>query len=178
MALHEQSVGASDEWYTPPYVFTALGCEFDMDVAHPGAPDAPWIPAREFISADSLAANWHGFIWMNPPFGGRNALDLWLRKFMAHGDGVALVPARTSAPWWQSHVPLSSAVLFVRRKIRFIGGDGRRNTSPAQGSCLLASGRKGEKALYRAEELGLGTLFFPSRVVSAKIRDAMLGGDS
>jgi len=36
MALHEQSVGATDEWFTPPYVFDAFGCEFDMDVASPG----------------------------------------------------------------------------------------------------------------------------------------------
>jgi hypothetical protein len=26
MALHEQSVGATSEWYTPRYIFTALGC--------------------------------------------------------------------------------------------------------------------------------------------------------
>jgi hypothetical protein len=36
MALHEQCVGATDEWYTPPYIFEALGCTFDVDVASPG----------------------------------------------------------------------------------------------------------------------------------------------
>jgi hypothetical protein len=29
MALHEQCTGATDEWYTPPHVFDALGCSFD-----------------------------------------------------------------------------------------------------------------------------------------------------
>ena len=42
MALHEQSVGATDEWYTPPHVFEAMGCEFDLDVASPGQAVTPW----------------------------------------------------------------------------------------------------------------------------------------
>ena len=41
MALHEQCVGATYEWYTPPYVFEALGCTFDVDVASPGAHITP-----------------------------------------------------------------------------------------------------------------------------------------
>jgi hypothetical protein len=36
MALHELSVGATDEWYTPRCIFTVLGCTFDVDVASPG----------------------------------------------------------------------------------------------------------------------------------------------
>lgn len=36
MSLHEQSVGATDEWYTPPYVFDAMDSVFDLDVASPG----------------------------------------------------------------------------------------------------------------------------------------------
>lgn len=35
MALHEQSVGITDEWYTPPHAFRALGASFDIDVASP-----------------------------------------------------------------------------------------------------------------------------------------------
>src|SRR5262245_54193595 len=36
MALHEQSVGATSEWYTPRYIFTEPSCTFDVDVASPG----------------------------------------------------------------------------------------------------------------------------------------------
>jgi hypothetical protein len=67
MALHEQSVGATDEWFTPPYVFDALGCEFDMNVTSPGQDLTPWIPARRFVTCHGLAAPWSGFVWMNPP---------------------------------------------------------------------------------------------------------------
>src|SRR5665811_1172865 len=101
MALHEQCVGATDEWYTPPHVFNAMGCSFDLDVASPGRDKTPWIPAEASIIKDSLECEWRGLVWMNPPFGARNGLVPWLEKFVHHGNGVCLVPDRTSAPWWQ-----------------------------------------------------------------------------
>lgn len=100
MSLHEQSVGATDEWYTPKHVFEAMGVEFDLDVAM-SVPLLPWIPAKSAFVNQGLERQWHGFVWMNPPFGGRNALIPWLDKFIRHHNGVALVPDRTSAPWWQ-----------------------------------------------------------------------------
>lgn len=105
MALHEQCLGATDEWYTPLHVFDALGTRFVMDVASPGPDIVPWVPAGSHITSDSLSKIWRGFIWMNPPFGGRNGLVPWLEKFFAHGNGIALVPDRTSAPWWQEYAP-------------------------------------------------------------------------
>ena len=143
VALHEQSVGATDEWYTPPYVFKALGCRFDLDVAHPGLPYADWVPADALVTHDSLNREWTGFVWMNPPFGGRNGLVPWLDKFAAHGDGICLVPDRTSAPWWQAMAARVDAILFVAPKIKFIGRDGKEGRSPAQGTSLMASGHRG-----------------------------------
>jgi hypothetical protein len=159
MALHEQCVGATDEWYTPPHVFEALGEHFDTDVASPGRDVTPWIPAVTFITSDSLALQWRGFVWMNPPFGGRNGLVPWLRKFFSHGNGIALVPDRTSAPWWQEFAPRSDLALFVARKIKFIGSDGVPGESPAQGTTLLAAGKTAVAALERAALAGLGSCF-------------------
>ena len=162
MALHEQCVGATDEWYTPKYIFDALGCTFDLDVAHPGPPRCDWIPARKIITADSLNQPWAGFVWMNPPFGGRNGTVPWLEKFVAHGNGIALVPDRTSCPWWQHFVPKMDLVLFVAPKIKFIDSDGVPGPSPAQGTCLLASGQPACTALKGAART-LGSLFSASR---------------
>ncbi len=161
MALHEQCVGATDEWYTPPHVFEALGCEFDLDVASPGQTITPWIPALGFITDRSLERHWNGFVWMNPPFGGRNGLEPWLKKFFAHGNGIALVPDRTSAPWWQQHAPRADLALFVAPKLKFIGADGRPGNSPAQGTCLLAIGAWGKQALKNARNRNLGALMYP-----------------
>lgn len=166
MALHEQCVGATDEWYTPPHVFNAMGGSFDLDVSSPGKAVTPWLPAVTFITADSLAADWRGFVWMNPPFGGRNGLVPWLEKFCRHGDGVCLVPDRTSAPWWQQFAPRMDLILFVTPKIKFIGADGQPGKSPAQGTCLMALGPRGRENLYRAEVNGLGFLTKPARVAA------------
>lgn len=161
MALHEQCVGATDEWYTPPYIFEAMGCRFDLDVASPGLGVVPWIPVDRHITADSLNQKWDGFIWMNAPFGARNGLVPWLDKFFAHGNGIALTPDRTSAPWWQKFAPQSDLILVVGKKIRFINADGFEGTSPAQGTTLLAIGPRGVEALTRASAHGLGSLFRP-----------------
>lgn len=162
MALHEQSVGKTNEWYTPPYVFGALACSFDMDVASPGAGVTWWIPANRFVTANSLEQDWSGFVWMNPPFGGRNGLVPWLEKFFAHGDGIALVPDRTSAPWWQRFAPMADAILFVSPKLKFIGVDGKPGDSPAQGTSLFAAGERAIDALNMAQSRGLGLLVHPS----------------
>ncbi len=142
MSLHEQSVGRTDEWYTPPYIFSALGCKFDDD------------PAPKNGSG-GLERPWRGFVWLNPPFGGRNGIVPWLDRFIAHANGIMLVPDRTSAPWWQNWAPKMDAILFVSPKIKFIGASGVPGRSPAQGTCLGAMGAAGVAALYRATSLGI-----------------------
>jgi hypothetical protein len=161
MALHEQCVGATDEWFTPPHVFEALGCQFDVDIASPGREITPWIPAKLFITSNSLSVPWRGFAWANPPFGGRNGLVPWLEKFFEHHDGVALVPDRSSAGWWQEFAPRADLILFTRGKLKFINTDGQPGMSPTQGTCLLAAGQQGVQALRRAAANGLGLLCRP-----------------
>ena len=155
MPHREQAVGKTDEWYTPPRLFNAMGVVFDLDVAHPGLDIVDWIPANQIITHNSLSSKWGGFVWCNPPFGGRNGLDPWLSKFFDHGDGVILTPDRTSAPWWQKHAPKADAILFVSPRVRFIPKEGK-TSSPAQGTTLMASGEKGVNALRNAQQNGLG----------------------
>ncbi len=81
---------SSDDYYTPEWVFDALGERFDLDVcAPPGG--GPFVPTdRYFTQAeDGLTSEWDGFVWMNPPFS--QPLP-WIKKFLAHGNGIALVP--------------------------------------------------------------------------------------
>jgi hypothetical protein len=94
---------------------------------------------------------------MNPPFGGRNGLEPWLGKFFVHGNGIALVPDRTSAPWFQHAWRKANAVLFTR-KIRFLRPDGTEGKSPSCGTALFAAGDLAVTALMTAESNGLGIL--------------------
>jgi hypothetical protein len=152
MAAYE-AAGDSDEWYTPRYIFDAMGETFNLDVACP--PDGPrHVPANSFYSANSLDLEWSGFVWMNPPFGHQSTKRLWLSKFFDHGNGIALLPDRTSAPWWQEFAPLADAVLFIAPKVKFERPDGTVGKSPGTGTTLFASGKRGLDALSRAKDLG------------------------
>ncbi|MCJ8138403.1 phage N-6-adenine-methyltransferase [Falsirhodobacter halotolerans] len=159
MSAWEISLGASDEWYTPRYIFDALGCAFLMDVAAPIG-GGPHVPASHWLTAsdDCLAQDWHGMVWMNPPFGGRNGLIPWLDRFFSHGNGIALTPDRTSAPWWQDANRRCDATLFVAGKIKFERPDGSVGKSPGTGTTLFAVGAGAVSALLRAETRGLGTV--------------------
>lgn len=172
MSHWEPSQGQSDEWYTPPHVFAALNTVFDLDVAHPAYPMETHVPARANISADSLHRAWHGFVWMNPPYGGRNSLEPWLDRFFLHGNGIALVPDRTSAPWFQVAFAKADAVLFTP-KLKFLRPDGSVGKSPSNGSALIAIGPQGSTALDHAYRCGLGILAFPAeRLIEAHGRAA------
>lgn len=160
---HWESSGKSSDWYTPKFIFDALGCRFDLDVA--GALiSASSVPARETITEGSLEREWPAgeFTWMNAPFGGRNGLTPWLDKFFAHGNGIALTPDRTSAPWWQASARKADAILFIDGKVRFLRPDGSEGVSPSNGTTLFAIGVQGCMALARAEVAGLGSVWMPA----------------
>lgn len=158
MSAWEPSIGETSEWYTPAYVFEAMGpIMFDLDVAAPPQ-GGPHVPARNWICERSLDIPWRGFVWMNAPFGGRNGLAPWLNKFFAHGNGIALTPDRTSAPWWQDAARGADAMLMVSGKIKFERPDGSIGKSPGTGTTLFAAGQRAVDALYRAETAGLGTV--------------------
>ena len=162
---HWETAGASDEWYTPAFVFEALGERFDLDVASPECVSLTHVPCSEWLFHDALNHPWFGFIWMNAPFGGRNSLEPWLDRFFAHGNGIALTPDRTSAPWFQDAWRKADAVLFTR-KIRFLRPDGSEGKSPSNGTALMAAGHRAEVALRRAATAGLGILGRPERIAA------------
>jgi hypothetical protein len=158
MSAHEKCVGETDEWFTPPEIFGALKLMFDLDPCQPNDGRAFLsVPCRHFLTAcdDGLAQPWHGLVWMNPPFGARNGVVPWLRKFFTHGNGIGLVAARTSAGWFQDWMPMAGALLFPRGKTKFIRSDGSVGKSPGTGVVLFSSGAIATSALVNS---GLGML--------------------
>lgn len=155
-----QTLGKSNEWYTPKYVFDAMEVRFDLDVAHPPPLFTTDVPANKFFHERALERKWHGFVWMNPPFGGRNGMVPWMKKFMEHGDGVALSTDTTSAKWWQDAAVHVDAVLLTSGRVRFVKPDGSKGGQPVNGTTLWACGGRGVDALKRAEENGLGVVFY------------------
>ena len=151
--MHEPSIGASDDWYTPPAMFDAIGLTFDLDPCSPG--EGHWVPARRVFTKadDGLAQPWSGLVWCNPPFGARNGHVPWLRKFLEHGNGIALVRAYTSAGWFHDWAVRAESMVFPRGKTKFVRPDGTVGTAPGHGIVLLGMGAVANDALRRC---GLG----------------------
>lgn len=151
MSEHEPCIGGSDEWYTPREIFDALGLTFDLDPCSPGS--SHWVPARKVYTAaeDGLSQPWDGIVFMNPPFGGRNGQVPWLRKFIEHANGIAIVAARTSAGWFHDHAVKGQAFLFPRGKTKFIRPDGTTGSSPGTGVVLIGMGETATQALRRSQ---------------------------
>ncbi len=148
MAAYE-AAGESNEWYTPRYIFDALGETFDLDVACP--PEGPrHVPAARWLSSGALSCEWSGFVWMNPPFEHQKGKRQWLAKFFEHGNGIALLPDRTSAPWFQEYGPRADALLWVSPKIKFERPDGTRGEWPGTGTTLFGLGERAVAALVRS----------------------------
>lgn len=154
MAVWE-TLGASDEWYTPKYIFDAIDEGFDLDVAAPFN-GGPHVPTAEWFSMGSLEKDWWGFVWMNPPFGGNNGLKPWIEKFFNHGNGIALTPDRSSSAWWHDCAKRCDGLLVISGRVKFIRADGTVGKSPSCGTTLWASGERASKALKRASKAGLG----------------------
>jgi hypothetical protein len=151
-----ETQGKSDEYYTPKYIFDALGCRFDMDVAAPLDRRFVSVPTETFVHRDSLEHEWNGFVWCNPPFGGRNGLIPWVNKMLLHNRGIFLAPDRTSASWWQSLASYAHCTLFVHGKIKFVRPDGSIAKQPSNGTTLFGYGPQAFEAFLNAENKLLG----------------------
>lgn len=147
----------SNDWYTPKWVFDALGCEFDLDVSAP-VEGPRYVPAARWFWEQGLEQEWSGFVWMNPPYGHMVGKFDWMRKFITHGNGIALMPDRTSAPWWQWAAPQMDAILFVTPKIKFERPDGSLGEQPGNGTTLMALGERAVSALKAGQASGLGVI--------------------
>lgn len=144
---HQSAVMKSDTWLTPQPIINALGA-FDLDPCTP--PVMPWQTAtRRYTEADDgLASPWEGRVWLNPPYS-REAVK-WLRKLSNHGNGIALIFARTETAWFFETIwEKADALLFLKGRIHFHYADGTRASANAGApSVLVAYGKENVTALY------------------------------
>jgi len=122
----------SVECYTPDIILErvegTMGC-IDLDpCSNPGRPN---VRARKHFTRedDGLSREWHGKVFMNPPYG-REIAD-WVSRLCAQWEAgnvteaIALVPARTDAKWFRMLREFPRC--FVWGRLRFIG---QENAAP------------------------------------------------
>lgn len=135
--------GQSVEWYTPPHILEALG-PFDDDPCTPG-------------KTDGLTRAWRGRVWLNPPYG--KETPIWLSRLADHGNGTALIFARTDTTFFFTEVwKRATACLFLRGRIRFHkpGGEIGKHNGGAP-SVLVAYGPMNAQALIDSQLPGYFT---------------------
>ena len=130
----------TDEWYTPRWIIEALG-PFDLDPCSPVVKPYEIAPVSYTKEDDGLSREWHGTVWMNPPYS-RTLLREFYEKMSAHNDGIALLVNRQDNLLWQEVIfPSARSMIFMRKRVRFIRPDGTTGC-PFFGSCLVAWGDK------------------------------------
>ena len=87
-----------------------------------------------------MSKPWCGFIFMNPPFGGRNDHVPWLERFIKHGNGIGIVRAYTSSGWFHDHMEKVDLLLFPRGKTKFVRPNGTIGKAPGHGIVFIGMG--------------------------------------
>lgn len=152
---------ATDERYTPQWVFDGLGLTFDLDPASP-VEGGDVVPATRKLTRldDGLACEWSGLVWLNPPF---SEATPWAAKFRQHGNGVFLGPIANSR-WW---IDLASTadLLWLCRDFAFTHPThaGRRSSMPL---AFLAMGDQATDGLERLATSGVHPGVLVNRVAS------------
>jgi len=155
---------------TPPGIVKPLaslmpGGTFDLDPAarkpwEREQSDAAEVFCDELITEadepDGLEAEWHGHVFLNPPYG-RTENPTWATKIREEIDNVesmtCLVPVSTSADWFQETYGLFDVVCFPDTRLEFVNPD---NFAKAGfDSMLAATGELPEKYQEALSEFGL-----------------------
>ena len=90
-------------------------------------------------------------MFLNPPFD-RYQVATWIRKLAKHGNGIALLHARTEAEWFEPVWESASGILFMADRIHFHRPDGSRQPANSGAPPLLASfGAEALRRLHRCE---------------------------
>jgi phage N-6-adenine-methyltransferase len=126
----------TDDWYTPRWLFRAAGLIFDLDVAAPVDPAFRTCPARQYLTVieNGLASEWHGIVWMNPPYSNPAP---WVARWAQHdAGGLALLPAASSA--WLG-ILLAAADALTTIRCNFMRPDGTTQNGAGRAALMLAS---------------------------------------
>lgn len=139
--------GKTNTWLTPLSLVHSL-CEFDLDpCAYPNHKTAKKLIC---LPDDGLAADWHGRVWLNPPYGKHQ--QLWLKKMLLHGNGIALVFARLETQWIKPFI--SNGFFIIEGRLSFLDSDFIEQNNAGVGNILIPFGRKNIGAILSSDLKG------------------------
>lgn len=105
---------------------------------------------------DGMSVDWHGRVFLNPPYG--TETQRWLERLATHGNGIALVFARTETRMFFDHVwPKAHALMFVAGRPHFHKPDGTKAKGNSGGPVVLIA--YGVANAYALEASGIKGAF-------------------
>ena len=140
-----QTTYTTDDYYTPRWIFDAMGITFDLDVACP--PFGPVnVPATNYYTQtdDGLTQPWYGRVWMNPPY---SKPSPWVERWLNHANGIALLPYSKSK-WLQTLWDSNAALVYIY-SLKFERVDKRMNGSTPFPLGIWAIGDDNIKAIAK-----------------------------
>lgn len=148
----EKSEHTTIEWLTPPELVSSLG-PFDLDPCTPENPPFVHAPVNFSVKQNGLVLPWFGRVYMNPPYG--KGMERWMEKLKQHGNGIALIFARTETKLFFNHIwDDADALLFVKGRIKFYNLEGKITGTPGAPSVFIAYGALNADALEKSEIAG------------------------
>ena len=148
---HVANNSGNNEWYTPSeYIEAARKAMGSIDT-DPASNDIAnkVVKAEKYytIETDGLAHDWHGNVWMNPPYSS-DLITKFIEKLKEqrgnYEQAIILVNNATETQWFYEIVKIASAVCFPKSRVKFYMPDGKTG-APLQGQAVLYVGNNTEK---------------------------------
>ena len=148
---HVANNSGNNEWYTPAeYIEAARKAMGSIDT-DPASNDIAnkVVKAEKYytIETDGLAHDWHGNVWMNPPYSS-DLITKFIEKLKEqrgnYEQAIILVNNATETQWFYEIVKIASAVCFPKSRVKFYMPDGKTG-APLQGQAVLYVGNNTEK---------------------------------
>jgi ParB family chromosome partitioning protein len=147
--VHVAQNSGENEWYTPPQFIESARAVMDSIDLDPASSEIAnrTVKAEKYYSKEDngLGQQWHGNIWMNPPYA-QPLMSQFAEAVAAKYESgeidqaIVLVNNATETQWWQRMASCSSAVCFPKTRIKFLRPNGNTG-APLQGQTILYFGK-------------------------------------
>ena len=159
---HVSNNSGNNEWYTPQkYIVLAREVMGDIDLDPASCEYAnKTVKALKYFSVDDdgLSKEWHGRVWMNPPYG-TETIAKFTEKFVDEWraghivEGIVLVNNATETSWFTMLVKCAKAVAFAQGRIRY-ESQTRDSLAPLQGQVFIYFGDNAKVFINKFKEIG------------------------